>query len=80
MRYDGHEGGTERLERAADGNPGATAAFGLLTTPLAMKAAGVALQWARRNPGLALAVAAGALAWWGVKSMRQAGADRSSRS
>jgi hypothetical protein len=74
MRYDGHESGTERLERAAVENPGKTAAFSLLTTPLAMKAAGVALRWARRNPGMAFTVAAGALAWWGLKSMRQSGA------
>jgi hypothetical protein len=73
MRHEGYESGAERLERAAAENPGKTAAFSLLTTPLAMKAASVALRWARRNPGLALTVAAGALAWWGVKTLRQAG-------
>jgi hypothetical protein len=71
MHYDGHESGAERLERKAVENPGKTAAFSLLTTPLAIKAGGIALRWARRNPGLALTVAAGALAWWGYKSLRQ---------
>jgi hypothetical protein len=71
MQYDGYESGAERLEREAVENPGRTAALGLLTTPLAMKAGGLALRWARRNPALALTVAAGALAWWGYKALRQ---------
>jgi hypothetical protein len=76
MQYDGIENGAERLERAAVENPGKTAAFSLLTTPLALKAGGLALRWARRNPGLAFTVAAGALAWWGMKSLRQGGVSR----
>jgi hypothetical protein len=77
MRYDGHESGAERLERKAVENPGKTAAFSLLTTPLALKAGGLALRWARRNPGLAFAVGAGALAWWAMKSLRQGGGGAS---
>lgn len=76
MRY-GQQSGAERLEQAAVENPGKTAALSLLTTPLALKAGGVALRWARRNPGLAFTVAAGALAWWGLKSLRQSGAGAS---
>jgi hypothetical protein len=58
------------LEQKAVDNPGKTAALSLLTTPLAMKAGGVALRWARRNPGLAFTVAAGALALWGLRSLK----------
>jgi hypothetical protein len=62
-----------RLGDAAAENPGRAALLSLVSTPLAMKAGRVALRWARRNPGVALAVAAGALAWWGTKAMRENG-------
>ena len=77
MQHDGYGSGTERLGQAAAENPGKTAALSLLTTPLAMKAAGIALRWARRNPAMALTVAAGALAWWGLKAARRSGATGS---
>jgi hypothetical protein len=66
--------GSRSIGEEAAANPGKTAVFSLLTTPLAMRAGGVALRWARRNPGLALTVAAGALVWYGLKARRQAGA------
>jgi hypothetical protein len=65
--------GSSTVGQKAAGNPGKTAFLSLLTTPLAMRAGGVALRWARRNPGLALTVAAGALVWYGLKARQQAG-------
>jgi hypothetical protein len=75
MQHDRFDHGS--LEQKAVENPGKTAALSLLTTPLALKAGGLALRWARRNPGLAFTVAAGALAWWGMRSMRGAGSRSS---
>jgi hypothetical protein len=77
MQHDRYDRGS--LEQKAVENPGKTAALSLLTTPLALKAGGVALRWARRNPGLAFTVAAGALAVWGLRSL-QGAASRSSAS
>jgi hypothetical protein len=77
MRMDQGNGSSSVGQKAAE-NPGKTAVFSLLTTPLAMRAGSVALRWARRNPGLALTVAAGALVWYGLKARRQAGAGSAS--
>lgn len=71
MRTSAHVGAGTRLGEAAAENPGRAALLSLITTPLAMRAGRVALTWARRNPGLALAVAAGAVAWWGAQSLRR---------
>lgn len=54
----------ERVREAATEHPGATALVSLLSSPIALKAGGVALRWARRNPVLAIVVAAGAYVWW----------------
>lgn len=72
MRNPRHDVGG-RLGDAAAENPGRAALLSLVSTPLALKAGRVALRWARRNPGVALAVAAGALAWWGTKALRENG-------
>ncbi len=75
------QGAGGRLGDAAAENPGRAALLSLISTPLAMKAGRVGLRWARRNPGVALAVAAGALAWWGMRAMRDdVGGDESSAS
>jgi hypothetical protein len=70
MQHDRFDRGP--IEQTVADNPGKTATLGLLTTPLAMKMGGIALRWARRNPGLAFTVAAGALAVWGLRSLKGA--------
>ena len=54
----------QQIGDAAAQNPGKTALIGLLSSPLALRAGGVALRWARRHPVLAIAAAAGAYAWY----------------
>lgn len=71
MRGTHHGRPGETLRDAAANHPGATAGLGLLTTPLAMRAANIALRWARRNPALAFVVGVGALAWWARRTLRE---------
>lgn len=78
-----HSGAASRLGDAAAENPGRTALLSLITTPLAMRAGRVALRWAQRNPGMALVLAAGAVAWWarsGNGNDRSIGGDESAAS
>jgi hypothetical protein len=62
---------------AAAEHPAGAAGLGFLTTPLALSAGRLALRFARRNPTLAVVVAAGALAWWGYGRLRDGADERS---
>lgn len=68
----GDQGTGEKIREAASEHPGVTALVSLLSSPIALKLGGVALRFARRNPVLAIGLAAGAYVLWNRRQQRSA--------